>query len=76
MVSLNADILKAFVVQVVILDLELFTRVFCVPQLTSWSMCLTVESVEDKLQRIISGYLGCIEYQEFITYARVTIEIC
>ena len=30
---------------------------FCAERLTSWSMCLTDESVEDKLQRIISGYL-------------------
>ena len=30
---------------------------FCALRLTSWSMCLTHESVEDKLQRIVSGYL-------------------
>ena len=29
---------------------------FCALRLTSWSMCLTDESVEDKLQRIMSEY--------------------
>ena len=29
---------------------------FCALWLTSWSMCLTDESVEDKLQQIISEY--------------------
>ena len=31
---------------------------FCAVRLTSWSICLTDETVEDKLQRIISGYIG------------------
>ena len=31
---------------------------FCALRLTSWSMCLTDESGEDKLQRILSGYLA------------------
>ena len=31
---------------------------FCALRLISWSMCLTDESVQDKLQRIITGYLA------------------
>ena len=31
---------------------------FCALGLTSWSMCLTDDSVEDKLQQFVSGYLA------------------
>ena len=48
---------------------------FCALLLTSWSMCLTDESIDDKLQWIISGYLST-DCHEFITYTRITITTC
>ena len=48
----------------------------CVLRLTSWNMCLTDESVEDRLQRIMSGYLCCRDCHEFIRYTRLTIATC
>ena len=38
----------------------------CVLRLTSWSMCLTDESVEEKLQRIMSGYLAAETVMELL----------
>ena len=35
-----------------------YTVQFCASRLTLWSVCLTDESVEDKLQRIVSGCLA------------------
>ena len=46
---------------------------FCALRLTSWSMCLTKQSIEEKLQRNHERIFCSIDYHEFITYARLTI---
>ena len=49
---------------------------FCALRLISWSMYFTQKSVEDKLQRITSGYLDALDCRKFITYSRMTIATC
>ena len=46
---------------------------FCTLRLTSWSMCLTDDSVEVKLEPIISWFLALWAAVEFISYTRMTI---